>query len=212
MHHRIVTGHEGGSFSIWDYQKQVSSLLLYSQHVVANAVKIKLLKLNLLIVWQETVMKLQVNEVPDKVTRMIHGVTKYIKETSLGHPVYSVKFTAEGKWLVVGDGRGYIYVYDSTDTKLHEVEKFRGYDKKSVNSLAAHPIEPYLLSSSTIGTNIKVWDRSNKWKIFQNFNTKPEIAYYNGVRSVKVNPRDTNPVACVTRYDGVKVCYSYFLS
>ena len=114
--------------------------------------------------------------------------------------------------MVVGDGRGYIYVYNHTNTKLHMVNKFRAHDKKSVNSLAAHPTKPYLLSSSTIGTNIKVWDRSNKWKIFQNFDTKPEIAYYNGVRSVKLNPRDTNTFACVTRYDGVKVCYSLFLS
>ncbi|KAM3370266.1 hypothetical protein ACQJBY_017895 [Aegilops geniculata] len=171
----IVTGHEGGNFSIWDYQKK------------------------------ETVMKLQVNEVPDKVTRMIHGVTKYIKETSLGHPVYSVKFTAEGKRLVVGDGRGYIYVYDSTDTKLHEVEKFRAYDKKSVNSLAAHPTKPYLLlSSSSFSRNIKLWDSSENWK-FQNFKVKPENTYYVGVHSVKFNPRDTNTFACVTDEDKVKV-------
>lgn len=170
----IVTGHVGGNFSIWDYQK-------------------------------ETVMKLHVNEVPDKVTRMIHGVTKYMKETSLGHPVYSVKFTAEGKWLVVGDGRGYIYVYDSTDTKLHEVEKFRGYDKKSVNSLAAHPTKPYLLlSSSSFSRNIKLWDSSENWK-FQNFKVKPENTYYVGVHSVKFNPRDTNTFACVTDEGKVEV-------
>uniref|UniRef100_N1R4M9 Uncharacterized protein n=1 Tax=Aegilops tauschii TaxID=37682 RepID=N1R4M9_AEGTA len=171
----IVTGHEGGNFSIWDYQKQ------------------------------ETVMKLQVNKVPDKTTLMFHALSQRIKVRPPKHSLFSVKFIAERKWLVVGDGDGYIYVYDYTNTELHMVKKFEAHDKKSVNSLAAHPTEPYLLSSSTIGTNIKVWDRSNKWKIFRNFNTKPEIAYYNGVRSVKLNPRDTNTFACVTRYDGVKI-------
>uniref|UniRef100_A0A8R7RB91 Uncharacterized protein n=2 Tax=Triticum urartu TaxID=4572 RepID=A0A8R7RB91_TRIUA len=171
----IVMGHEGGNFSIWDYQKQ------------------------------ETVMKLQVNEVPDKTTLMFHALSQGIKVRPPKHSVFSVKFISERKWLVVGDGHGYIYVYNYTNTKLHMVDNFRAHDKKSVNSLAAHPTEPYLLSSSTIGTNIKVWDRSNKWKIFRSFNTKPEIAYYNGVRSVKLNPRDTNTFACVTRYDGVKV-------
>ncbi|KAF7046602.1 hypothetical protein CFC21_055622 [Triticum aestivum] len=171
----IVMGHEGGNFSIWDYQKQ------------------------------ETVMKLQVNEVPDKTALMFHALSQRIKVRPPKHSVFSVKFISERKWLVVGDGHGYIYVYNYTNTKLHMVDNFRAHDKKSVNSLAAHPTEPYLLSSSTIGTNIKVWDKSNKWKIFQNFNTKPEIAYYNGVRSVKLNPRDTNTFACVTRYDGVKV-------
>ena len=190
----IVTGHEGGSFSIWDYQKQVSSLLLYSQ-----------LKLNLLIVWQETVMKLQVNEVPDKGAWQRPALFQYIKETSVQHSVFLVKFTAEGKRLVVGDGRGYIYVYDSTDTKLHEVEKFRAYDKKSVNSLAAHPTKPYLLlSSSSFSRNIKLWDSSENWK-FQNFKVKPENTYYVGVHSVKFNPRDTNTFACVTDEDKVKV-------
>ncbi|VAI00380.1 unnamed protein product [Triticum turgidum subsp. durum] len=171
----IVTGHEGGSFSIWDYQKQ------------------------------ETVMKLQVNEVPDKGAWQRPALFQYIKETSVQHSVFLVKFTAEGKRLVVGDGRGYIYVYDSTDTKLHEVEKFRAYDKKSVNSLAAHPTKPYLLlSSSAFSRNIKLWDLSENWK-FQNFYVKPENTYYDGVRSVKFNPRDTNTFACLTVEDRVKV-------
>jgi len=171
---RIVMGHEGGNFSIWDYQKQ------------------------------ET-LELQVNKVPDKTTPIFHDLSQRIKERPPKHSVFSVKFTAEGKWLVVGDGRGYIYVYDYTDTELHMVKKFRAHDKKSVNSLAAHPTEPYLLSSSTFGTNIKVWDWSNNWSKFRNFDTKPKIAYYNGVRSVKLNPRVTNTFACVTFYDGVKV-------
>ncbi|VAH99958.1 unnamed protein product [Triticum turgidum subsp. durum] len=171
----IVTGHEGGNFSIWDYQTK------------------------------ETVMALQVNKVPGRVTRMIHDVTQYIKETPVQHSVYSVKFTAEGKWLVVGDGHGYIYVYDSTDSKLPEVEKFSAYDKKSVNSLAAHPTKPYLLlSSSSFSRNIKLWDSSENWK-FQNFKVKPEDTYYVGVHSVKFNPRDTNTFACVTDEDRVKV-------
>lgn len=161
--------------------------------------------------WQKT-EESQVNEVPDKITLMFDACSQYIKVRPPKHSVYSVKFTAEGKWLVVGDGHGYIYVYDYTGTELHVVNKFRAHDKKSVNSLAAHPTEPYLLSSSTVGTNIKVWGWSKNWKKFRNFDTKPEIAYYNGVRSVKLNPRDTNTFACVTRYDGVKVCYSLFLS
>ncbi|KAF7104787.1 hypothetical protein CFC21_105654 [Triticum aestivum] len=170
----IVTGHEGGDFSIWDYQKQ------------------------------ETVMKLQVNEVPDKGAWQRPAFFQLIKERSVQHSVFSVKFTAEGKRLVVGDGRGYIYVYDSTNTKLQEVKKIRAYDKKSVNSLAAHPAKPYLLSSSAFSRNIKLWDWSENWKV-QNFDVKPENTYYDGVHSVKFNPRDTNTFACVTDEDRVKV-------
>uniref|UniRef100_A0A8R7V0V7 Uncharacterized protein n=1 Tax=Triticum urartu TaxID=4572 RepID=A0A8R7V0V7_TRIUA len=195
MHHGIVTGHEEGSFSIWDYQKK------------------------------ETVMELQLN---DKGACQRPAIFQYFKEKPVQHSIFSVKFTAEGKCLVVGDGHGHIYVYDYTDTKPHKVKahgksvnslaahptepyllSLSAFGKEkahgiSVDSLAAHPTEPYLLSSSVFGRNIKVWDWSKNWKKFQNFYVKPENTYYDGVHSVKFNPRDTNTFACVTSYDGVK--------
>ncbi|EMS46447.1 Coatomer subunit beta'-1 [Triticum urartu] len=196
MHHGIVTGHEEGSFSIWDYQKK------------------------------ETVMELQLN---DKGACQRPAIFQYFKEKPVQHSIFSVKFTAEGKCLVVGDGHGHIYVYDYTDTKPHKVKahgksvnslaahptepyllSLSAFGKEkahgiSVDSLAAHPTEPYLLSSSVFGRNIKVWDWSKNWKKFQNFYVKPENTYYDGVHSVKFNPRDTNTFACVTSYDGVKI-------
>ena len=62
----IVTGHEGGNFSIWDYQKQ------------------------------ETVMKLQVNEVPDKTTLMFHALSQRIKLRPPKHSVFQSNLSLKG--------------------------------------------------------------------------------------------------------------------
>jgi coatomer subunit beta' len=170
----IVMGHEGGNFSIWDYQTQ------------------------------EIVMELQVNEVPGKLARRIHGIYQFIKETPIPHSVCSVKFIAQEKWLAVGDGEGYIYVYAYTDThKLDKVTRFRAYRHKSVDSLAVHPTEPYLLSSSAFDRKIQLRDWSKGWEKFKEFDVKPK--YEGGVRSVKFNPRDTNTFACVLYDKTVKV-------
>ncbi|PUZ45721.1 hypothetical protein GQ55_8G247200 [Panicum hallii var. hallii] len=172
----IVMGHEGGNFSIWDYQTQ------------------------------EIVMELQVNEIPGKFARRIHGISQIFKETAVPHSVCSVKFIAQEKWLAVGDGEGYIYVYAYTDThKLDKVTRFRAYRQKSVDSLAVHPTEPYLLSSSAFDRKIKLWDWSKDWEKIKEFDVKPISTYEDGVRSVKFNPRDTNTFACVLYDKTVKV-------
>ena len=128
------------------------------------------------------------------------------------HSVCSVKFIAQEKWLAVGDGEGYIYVYAYTDTyKLYVVTRFRAYRHKSVDSLAVHPTEPYLLSSSALDRKIKLWDWSKGWEKIKEFDVKPISTYEDGVRSVKFNPRDTNSFACVLYDKTVKVC-ELFLS
>ena len=171
-----------------------------------------LVKLSLFIMWQEIVMELQVNEVPGKFARRIHGISQIFKETAVPHSVCSVKFIAQEKWLAVGDGEGYIYVYAYTDTyKLYVVTRFRAYRHKSVDSLAVHPTEPYLLSSSAFDRKIKLWDWSKGWEKIKEFDVKPISTYEDGVRSVKFNPRDTNSFACVLYDKTVKVC-ELFLS
>ena len=170
-----------------------------------------LVKLSLFIMWQEIVMELQVNEVPGKFARRIHGISQIFKETAVPHSVCSVKFIAQEKWLAVGDGEGYIYVYAYTDTyKLYVVTRFRAYRHKSVDSLAVHPTEPYLLSSSAFDRKIKLWDWSKGWEKIKEFDVKPST-YEDGVCSVKFNPRDTNSFACVLYDKTVKVC-ELFLS
>lgn len=152
-------------------------------------------------------MELQVNEIPGKFARRIHGFSQFFKETAAPHSICSVKFIAQEKWLAVGDGEGYIYVYAYTDThKLDKVTRFRAYRQKSVDSLAVHPTEPYLLASSVFSRKITVRDWSKGWKIFKEFDVKPISTYENGVLSVKFNPRDTNTFACVLYDKTVKVC------
>ncbi|XP_066348582.1 uncharacterized protein [Miscanthus floridulus] len=171
----IVMSYEGGKVSIWDYQEK------------------------------KTVMELQVNEVPGKFARLAHDISQNFKETGVPHSVCSAKFIAQGKWLVVGNGDGYIYVYACTDTKLKEAKKFRAHDN-SVDLLAVHPTKPYLLSSSAHGKTIKLWDwrsdPSMDWVRIKTFDVKP--TYPDGVRSLKFKPRDTNTFACVTCENKVK--------
>lgn len=170
--------------------------------MIVNAVSIKLVKLSLYIVWQKTVMELQVNDVPGKAARLMHEISQYFKESSVPHSICSAKFIVQEKWLVVGDGDGYIYVYAYTD-KLNETKKFRAHHN-SVDSLAVHPTKPYLLSSSAHGRTIKLWDWSKDWVQIKKFDVKS--TYPDGVRSLKFNPRDTNTFACVTYDNRVKVC------
>ncbi|KAJ1276709.1 hypothetical protein BS78_05G235500 [Paspalum vaginatum] len=169
----IVTGHTGGSIFIWDFQKQ------------------------------KTVMELQVNEEPGKTARRIYGISRYIKDTPASHWIYSVKFITQEKWLLVGDGGGYIHVYAYTGTKLSKVTKFRAHHGNSVNTLAVHPTEPYLLSSSAFGRTIRLWNWSKDWENIRTYDVKP--MYPHGVLSLKFNPRDTNTFACVTKDNRVKV-------
>ncbi|AQK46426.1 Coatomer subunit beta'-3 [Zea mays] len=122
----IVMTYKGGKVSVWDYQEK------------------------------KTVMELKVNEESGKIARIAHGISQNFKETGVPHSVCSAKFIAQGKWLVVGNSDGYIYVYTYTDTKLKEAKKFRAHDN-SVDVLAVHPTEAYLLSSSAYGKTIKLW-------------------------------------------------------
>lgn len=172
----IVMTYKGGKVSIWDYQEK------------------------------KTVMELKVNEESGKIARIAHGISQNFKETGVPHSVCSAKFIAQGKWLVVGNSDGYIYVYTYTDTKLKEAKKFRAHDN-SVDVLAVHPTEAYLLSSSAYGKTIKLWswgsDSIMNWVQIKTFNVKP--TYPDGVRSLRFNPRDTNTFACVTYEDRVKV-------
>jgi len=174
----IVTGHEGGNVCVWDFQKK------------------------------KTVMELQVHEVPGKAARWRHGISQYINETAASHSICSVKFIARKDWLAVGDGRGYIYIYSCTSTELCEVKKFRAHRHNSVDSLAVHPTESYLLSSSASGGKIKHWDWNRGWVQIQEFDVK--TIYPDGVRSLKFNPKDTDTFACVTYDNRVKVCASLF--
>jgi len=103
----------------------------------------------------------------------------------------------------VGDGRGYIYIYSCTSTELCEVKKFRAHRHNSVDSLAVHPTESYLLSSSASGGKIKHWDWNRGWVQIQEFDVK--TIYPDGVRSLKFNPKDTDTFACVTYDNRVKV-------
>ncbi|KAJ1276681.1 hypothetical protein BS78_05G233200 [Paspalum vaginatum] len=169
----IVTGHKGGNVSIWDFQKQ------------------------------KTVMELQVNEEPGKTARRLHSISRYIKDTPASHWVCSVKFITQEKWLSVGDGGGYIHVYAYTGTKLSKVTRFRAHHGNSVNTLAVHPTEPYLLSSSAFGKTIRLWNWSKGWMNIRKYDVKP--MYPHGVLSLKFNPRDTNTFVCVTKDNRVKV-------
>ncbi|WVZ94365.1 hypothetical protein U9M48_040264, partial [Paspalum notatum var. saurae] len=105
--------------------------------------------------------------------------------TSSAWCVRSIKFIAREKRFAAGDEDGWVHVYAyTTKDKMMQFEAHHG---KSVDSLAVHPTEPFLLTSSPNNTLIKLWDWSQEWMCIRTFD-RPN----RGVLRVIWNPRDPN--------------------
>ncbi|CAD6257359.1 unnamed protein product [Miscanthus lutarioriparius] len=84
-------------------------------------------------------------------------------------PVYSAKFIEREEWIVAGDGYGTIYVY-SYHTE-EEVTNFEAHDS-NITSLAVHPTDPLVLSSSE-DRLIKLWDWEKTGSVLEHLRDTP---------------------------------------
>ncbi|TVU20676.1 hypothetical protein EJB05_36895, partial [Eragrostis curvula] len=96
---------------------------------------------------REIVMAMQVT----RKSGMLYFLTNTSKLASC-----SAKFIAREQWFATGDGDGYLHVYDYTTTD--KIKEFQAHRHKVVDSLAIHPTQPFLLSSSSSDMMIKLWD------------------------------------------------------
>ncbi|KAM0897109.1 hypothetical protein ACQ4PT_022779 [Festuca glaucescens] len=108
-----------------------------------------------------------------------------------------VRFIAQKQWFVAGDNNGHIHVYAyMTNSKLKKFQAHASW----VSSLAVHPTDPFVLSSS--GDNlIKLWNWENDWECIRTFQGHPKE-----VKSVKFNPLAArNSFASASRDGTIKV-------
>ena len=87
-----------------------------------------------------------------------------------------------------------VYNYNTME-RVHKFEAHSDY----LRCLAAHPTQPYLLSSSD-DMSIKLWDWDKKW---QNVQTFEGHGHY--VMQIVVNPKDNNQFASASLDKTVKV-------
>jgi coatomer subunit beta' len=109
--------------------------------------------------------------------------------------ISAVRFIAQKQWFVAGDSNGQIHVYITTTYKHKKFQAHVSY----VNSLAVHPTEPFVLSSSDDHL-IKLWNWENE-ECIRTFQ-----AHSKEVESVKFNPLTTsNTFASASRDGTIKV-------
>ncbi|KAM0910168.1 hypothetical protein ACQ4PT_014319 [Festuca glaucescens] len=105
------------------------------------------------------------------------------------------KFIAREHWFLAGDWNGWIHVRacDTTD----EVTKFQAHNDVVI-SLAAHPSDPLLVSSSV--DHIKLWNWEQNWKCIRKL--KAHSGY---VEKAVFNPKDDNIFASVGYDTNLKI-------
>lgn len=109
--------------------------------------------------------------------------------------VWTAKFIARAGWFVAGFYFGNIEVYNCDTFQI--IKSFKA-DDTGIWSLAIHPTEPYVLSSSCDG-QIKLWDWDQGWKCIRKFVEKSPAC------QVKFNPKDTNIFVSVSSKDQAKI-------
>ncbi|RLM70228.1 hypothetical protein C2845_PM17G14490 [Panicum miliaceum] len=118
----IVMGHEGGNFSIWDYQKQ------------------------------EIVMELQVNEVPGKFARRIHGISQIFKETAIPHSPYLLSSSAFDRKIKLWD-----WSKNWEKIKEFDVKPISTYED-GVRSVKFNPRDTNTFACVLYDKTVKIWD------------------------------------------------------
>jgi coatomer subunit beta' len=109
--------------------------------------------------------------------------------------ISAVRFIAQKRWFAAGDYNGHIHV---CITATYTVKKFKAH-ASCINSLAVHPIDPFVLSSSDDHL-IKLWNWENE-ECIRTFQ-----AHSKEVESVKFNPLTTsNTFASASRDGTIKV-------
>ncbi|XP_066339684.1 uncharacterized protein [Miscanthus floridulus] len=110
--------------------------------------------------------------------------------------VYSAKFIVGEEWIVAGDGYGTIYVY-SYQTE-EEVTNIDAHDS-DITSLAVHPTDPLVLSSSE-DRLIKLWDWKKNWECTRTFE-----GHSDRVTLVNFNPIGTSSFVSASLDHTIKV-------
>uniref|UniRef100_A0ACD5UKA2 Uncharacterized protein n=1 Tax=Avena sativa TaxID=4498 RepID=A0ACD5UKA2_AVESA len=119
--------------------------------------------------------------------------------------VSCVRFIARKQWCLAGSHDGYVYVYNY-ERKMQKITSFKvhndfGNGTGTLNSLAVHPTQPYVLSPCS--TQIKLWDWDKSWfgwKCIQTF-----VGHSENVCEVAFNPKDANSFASASHDCTIKV-------
>lgn len=115
--------------------------------------------------------------------------------------VNSVRFIEQKEWFVAGDSDGIIYVYNyETDEKVRSFEAHEG----DITSLAVHPTDPLVISSSDDHL-IKIWDWEKGWECIRTLEGHSDT-----VVQVVFNPVDTDSFASASLDQTIKVCTVWF--
>jgi len=114
--------------------------------------------------------------------------------------VSAVKFITQKQWFVAGDSNGHIHVY--TYTIKYKVHIFQGH-ASWVNSLAVHPTDPFVLSSSN-DSLIKLWNWEKGWECIRTFQAHTQV-----VHCLKFNPTASNIFASVSKDSTIKIWSIY---
>lgn len=112
-------------------------------------------------------------------------------EVTREQEVLTAKFVSRKQWIVAGGGDGQIYVYSYNTMKI--VTSFDALSNQ-VTSLAVHPTQPYVLSTS-YDLIIKMWDWENGWKCTRVFKEE----HSSSVMQVAFNPKDTTVFTSVSK-------------
>uniref|UniRef100_A0ACD5U3G9 Uncharacterized protein n=1 Tax=Avena sativa TaxID=4498 RepID=A0ACD5U3G9_AVESA len=113
-------------------------------------------------------------------------------------PVHVAKFIAREKWLVAGDSSGCIHVYSYEEHE--DVVTFDAHDS-CITTLAVHPTDPFVLSSSDDADHlIKLWEWNKDWECTRIFG-----GHTGRVTQVTFNPMDSDNFASVSLDGTVKI-------
>lgn len=120
--------------------------------------------------------------------------------------ITSVKAIAAKQCLAIGDGNGWVHVYPYTTNGDigwfgDMINRFEAHSGGSIQALAVHPSEPFLLTKSSLGGPIKLWDWSKGWKCSQIFDNQS-----GKVNGLLWNPSETKTFATVSS-DEVEVSW-----
>lgn len=129
-----------------------------------------------------------------KAFQLIEGLS------SLDSYIWSTKFIAGEHWFAAGDNGGSVHVYDYSTDQNNKVLDFEAHYDKRVDMLALHPTDTLLLTTSSFGKSIKLWDWSQDWtcvRVFEGYTHSPD--------NLVVGPIGTNRFASSGFAHGLKV-------
>ncbi|XP_067946243.1 coatomer subunit beta'-like [Watersipora subatra] len=117
-------------------------------------------------------------------------------EVATDSPVRAAVFVARKNWVITGSDDFYVKVFNyNTLERVHTFEAHGDY----LRSIAVHPTQPYILTSSDDST-IKLWDWEKKWTCTQVFE-----GHGHYVMQIKINPKDNNTFASASLDKTIKV-------